>query len=452
MIKVLRLAGGLGLAALALACDASGSIQPGSFRLAQVDRGDIHAVVTVAGPLIPVGEVEVGSQVSGRIAELLVDFNDQVAAGQVIARIDPEAFEAQLRRAQAGLRDAEAGLLMGAAGLRQAEASLAVAGSATTVVREERAAAEVESEEASRALGRIERLEGDGIVSSDEVEEARAKSVSLSALLRARLAEEEVQLGVIQGAEANVEVAHAELSHAGAVVAERRAALEEAEVALSRTEIRSPIDGVVIDRRVAPGQTVAASLEAPVLFKIARSLSEMEIHAKVDEADVSQIRVGQRAGFSVASNLNLVFQAHVVQVRKAPQILDNVVAYTVVLLAENSSGSLLPGMTAIVDISIHEARDVVRVPREALDFRPRWIIETNAASSAGTDSRRAGGSTGRPQSPLGKVRSSVVWRLKNGRPKAVEIQVGAIDAHSAELVSGDLGIGETVIVAHDVND
>ena len=260
---------------------------------------DVERLVVASGTLKPVGEVEVSSEISGRIVEVLVDFNDVVRENQVIARIDPEFFEARLRQAEAALLDARATAMMREAALRQF----------------------------SRSLDRISELNKNNLASEDEVD----------------IAETAVQMG------------RAELAQAQAVIMNREAVLEEAKVALSRTAIRTPIDGVVISRDVMSGQTVAASFEAPRLFRIARTLSEMEIHAWVDEADIGRIRMHQRATFTVPAHGDRRFVARVVQVRVAPAIVEHVVTYVVVLQAGNEDESLLPGMTAIVEIDLQGA-------------------------------------------------------------------------------------------------
>jgi HlyD family secretion protein len=257
---------------------------------------DIERTVIASGTLKPVGEVEVGTEVSGRIAELLVDFNDVVKEDQVIARINPEFFEAQKRQAEAALVDAQATVMMRAVAL----------------------------EHTQRSLKRIKLLRKSNGASADELDQV----------------------------DTDMKMARAELAQAKAVVTNRTAALEEAEVSLARTAIRTPIDGVIISRDVMPGQTVAASFEAPRLFRIARTLSEMEIHAHVDEADIGRIHIRQRAIFTVPAYGTRSYTAQVIQVRVAPEIVENVVTYTVVLSANNEDESLLPGMTAIIEIDI----------------------------------------------------------------------------------------------------
>ncbi|MEJ2765042.1 efflux RND transporter periplasmic adaptor subunit [Photobacterium sp. MCCC 1A19761] len=281
--------------------------EPGGLSL----NPSLEQLVIASGSLKPVGEVEVGSEVSGRITELLVDFNDKVQRDQIIARLDPEFFEAQLRQAEAALLDAKATVDVRNASLRQS----------------------------SRSLDRVKTLNKRSAASVNALDEA----------------------------ETEVWIARAELDRAQAVVRNQEAALEEARVALARTTIRAPIDGVVLSREVMRGQTVAASLEAPKLFKIARTLTKMEIHARIDEADIGLIRIGQLAVFTVPAYGERQFEARITQIRVAPIIVDNVVTYTVVLLAENPDESLLPGMTAIVEINA-EAAPVPDAPNTPQEF------------------------------------------------------------------------------------
>jgi HlyD family secretion protein len=350
----LRILGLVVLGALPLGCADSEAHAPEVHESELIREDEAAPAVAAAGTLKPVGEVEVGSQVSGRIVEIPVDFNDVVREGDVLARLDPQVFQAQLRQAEAALQDAESTALMREAALRKAELDLPTARLGLTIVRERKASAEAQQARASRSLDRVSRLEKLEVASEEALDRVETEHTASEALLRERKAEEGVQLRTIQAAEAAVQMAHAELAQARAIVAQRQGAVEEAKVALSRTVIRSPIDGLVIDRKVATGQTVAASLEAPTLFKIARSLKKMEIHARLDEADIGQIRIGQRAKFNVAAYGERKFDARVAQVRVAPEAVENVVTYTVVLLAENADASLLPGMTAVVEIGLED--------------------------------------------------------------------------------------------------
>lgn len=285
-----------------------------AYRFAKVERGPLTASVSATGMLNPVISVSVGTQVSGQIKELYVDFNSPVKKGQLIARIDPETFEYRVRQAQA---DADA--------------------ARSAVYR-----AQVNVANAQRELARTKELVERNFVSPAELD-ARQAAYDLAA---------------------------AELKTAQATLAQREAQLASAKVDLARTQIRAPVDGVVIKRSVDVGQTVAASLQAPELFVIAKDLRDMQVETSIDEADVGRIRVGQRANFTVDAFPGRTFAGEVKQVRKAAQTVQNVVTYTVLVTADNASGELLPGMTANVRIVTDTRESVLKVPNAALRFRP----------------------------------------------------------------------------------
>ena len=318
------------------------------------DDSPVLNVIAAAGTLKPLDEIEVGSQVSGRIAEVFVDFNDIVFEGDIIARIDPQSFEARVRGAEAALSNASANAMMREGALRRAELEQLIKRADLVKLKARTKSAEASFQQAARTRDRTRELESTHAASVDAMDRASTDLLSAESLLEEYKAAETAQNLLIQSAEASIEVARAELLHAQAVVEEREAELVDMKFALERTSIRSPMNGVVISRNITTGQTVAASLEAPVLFKIARSLSEMEIHARVDEADIALIRVGQLAHFRVISHGDRRFEATIKQVRVAPETIDNVVTYTVVLQAVVTDAILLPGMTAIIEIEAQE--------------------------------------------------------------------------------------------------
>lgn len=285
-----------------------------NYRFAKVERGPLTASVSATGTLNPVISVSVGTQVSGQIKELFVDFNSPVKKGQLIARIDPETFEYRVRQAQA---DADA--------------------ARSAVYR-----AQVNLANAQRELARTKELVERNFVSPAELD-ARQAAYDLAA---------------------------AELKTAQATLAQREAQLASARVDLARTEIRAPVDGVVIKRSVDVGQTVAASLQAPELFVIAKDLRDMQVETSIDEADVGRIRLGQRATFTVDAFPGRTFAGEVKQVRQAAQTVQNVVTYTVLVTANNESGQLMPGMTANVRIVTDTRESVLKVANAALRFRP----------------------------------------------------------------------------------
>lgn len=350
------------------------------WRTAKVTRGTLTAVVSASGTINPVASVSVGSQVSGQIAQVLVDFNSSVKAQQVIARINPETFQQQVRQAQADLDAALAQVMV-----QQAQ----VAARRAEVTR-----AEVNLAEARLDLSRKEQLVERGFISPAE----RDKSRSV-----ARAIEQD-----LNSARAALEVALAQVRNSEAVAKQRQAALAAAQINLERSVIRSPVDGVVIKRSIEPGQTVAASLQAPELFVIAKNLRDMQVDTAIDESDVGRMQTGQRATFTVDAFPGRGFDGTVSQVRKAAQNVQNVVTYNVVVTFQNADGQLLPGMTANVRIATDSRADVLMVPNAALRFRmPQDAARPQAAAGAGQGDAvprgRASGSTAAGAAQSGMV-------------------------------------------------
>lgn len=314
-----------------------------TYRFAKVERGAITATVSATGTLNPVSSVQVGSQVSGQIKELFVDFNSPVKNGQLIARIDPETFTYRVRQAEAD----------------------------TEAARSAASRAQVALINAQRELNRTQELVARNFVSSAELDSKQA----------------------------TYDLAAADVRNAQAVVKQREASLASAKVDLSRTEIRAPVDGTVIKRSVDVGQTVAASLQAPELFIIARDLRDMQVETSIDEADVGRIRVGQKATFTVDSFPGRTFNGTVKQVRQSAQNVQNVVTYTVLVTANNDGGLLLPGMTANVRIVLETRDAVLKVSNAALRFRPTGEAapaadKSGAAKGAEAAKGDAGGGQG----------------------------------------------------------
>jgi HlyD family secretion protein len=334
------------------------------YRTAKIERGPITATVSSTGTVNPVTSVQVGSQVSGQIKELFVDFNSPVKQGQLIARIDPETFQYRVRQAEADLEAARASL-------GRAQVSLI---------------------NAERDLKRSKELVSRNFVSPAELDRAQS----------------------------TYDLAAAEVKTAQAVVQQRNAQLASARVDLSRTEIRAPVDGVVIKRTVDVGQTVAASLQAPELFVIAKDLRDMQVETSIDEADVGRIRVGQRATFSVDAFPGRPFAGEVKTVRKAAQNVQNVVTYIAIITANNDRGELLPGMTANVRITTDSRESVLKVPNSALRFRPPGEAAADARSAAdkaggnadGGDRAAAKGGGGAAGGAMAQLRERLVAELK----------------------------------------
>lgn len=339
------------------------------YRTGKIERGNLQATVSASGAVNPVTQVSVGTQVSGQIRELLVDFNSEVKAGQLIAQIDPETFEYRVRSAQADVDAAQAAVLT-------AQASAAAS-------RAQVSRAQVDLNEAQRDFERKESLVKMQFIAQSEADRSRALVNTTTEALKAT--------------QAQVGVSEAQIKTATANVAQRQAALAQAKVDLSRTRITSPVNGIVIKRAIEKGQTVAASLQSPELFVIAQNLSDMQVDASVDESDVGRIRTGQRASFTVDAFPGQNFEGEVRQVRKAAQTIANVVTYVAVVGFSNTAGRLLPGMTANVRIVTDQRENVLKVPNAALRVRIAGVEPPGSGASApvngasGTTTGDAGG-------------------------------------------------------------
>lgn len=371
---------------------AGGAIE---YRFGAVDRGDVVSSISTSGTLGAVVTVDVGTQVSGQVAELNADFNTEVKEGQLIARIDPQSFEARLRQAEADLAIAKANVSMQTAAKVRAEADLA---SAQANLENRRAT----DDEAQRELKRKEALLSRGVASNRDVTQAKAQADSASAQTRSSEA-------ALRSGQAQIEVAQAQIENALAQVQQREASVEQALIDLERTFIRAPVNGVVINRQVSLGQTVAASLNAPVLFTIAQDLRQMQVEANIDEADIGQIEAGQQVEFSVDAHAGRTFRGRIEQVRQAPQVVQNVVTYTVIVTANNAQQLLLPGMTANVNVVLNRREDVLRVPNTALRFRPENAAPAESGAGGTQAGNRAGG--GGPQGGQGGTQAELFARL-----------------------------------------
>ncbi|MBM4442824.1 MAG: efflux RND transporter periplasmic adaptor subunit, partial [Candidatus Rokubacteria bacterium] len=340
------------------------------YRTAKVERGPLTAAVSATGNLNAVTTVQVGSQISGQIKELLADFNSLVKRGQLIARIDPETFESKLTQARSELDAAQAAVLNQQAQVEKARADVENARSVAAEAKAQTAKAQVALVDARRDYDRKSELMRKELIAKSELDSAQALHDSAAAQLDSTKAKERSLAAGIGSAQAQLRVTEAMLKSAQAVVEQRRASLRQAQLDLERTRITAPVDGVVVSRAVDVGQTVAASLQAPVLFTIAQDLTKMQVDTSVDEADIGRIKLEDRASFTVDAFPGETFTGSVTQIRKAALIVQNVVTYTVVVSVANPQGRLLPGMTANVKLVHAEKANVLKVPNAALRFRP----------------------------------------------------------------------------------
>jgi HlyD family secretion protein len=401
------------------------------FKTIRAARGNIRSTVTATGTLNAVTTVLVGTQVSGTIKAIYADFNSRVKKDQVIAQIDPTTFQAQVEQARANLIAAKANLT-------KAQASLT---------------------DSQRTLARSKELFARNLIARSELDTA----------------------------ETNYESAKAQVGVNEAQVEQSEAALKIAETNMHYTRIVSPVDGTVVSRNVDVGQTVAASFQTPTLFTIAQDLTKMQVDTNVDEADIGKIALNQDVEFTVDAYPDTPFRGSVSQVRIAPQVVQNVVTYNVVVEVGNAELRLKPGMTANVSIIVATKNGVLRIPNAALRFKPSdaEIGKTGATASkeggrpeGGQVAREGGGpggrggqeggkpggqgrrEGGRPGGPPGKEdsgstaqqggtspgrRTFGVWTLENGKPKRVEITTGITDGTFTEVAGGELREGQEVI-------
>jgi HlyD family secretion protein len=421
-----------------------------SFRTAPVERGDIQSTISATGTLNAVITVQVGTQVSGTIKELMVDYNSRVKKGMLIARIDPATFEAKVNQAKADLESARASVLNQRAAVVKAEADIATA--RANVVK-----ADVAVKDAQIKTNARVRLFREGGISQEELDTAKATQDSAQAQLEAAQAS-------LRASQAALDVARAMLAAAEATVQQKQAALAQAQVDLDNSEIRAPVDGVVVARNVDVGQTVAASLQAPTLFLIAQDLTKMQVDTNVDEADVGRVALDQEATFTVDSFPGQTFRGRVVQIRKAPQVIQNVVTYDSVVAVGNPELKLMPGMTANVKVLVARREHTLLVPNAV--FR----VRLDAASPAGSSGSQGGSPAGQrgPQTSAGGRPASSpgmspgrgpdpgargaadggqqrVWVLQDGKPVERMVRTGLSDGQKTEVLEG-LKDGEAVIV------
>jgi HlyD family secretion protein len=386
------------------------------YRLARVERGPLTAAVSATGNLNAVITVQVGSQVSGQIKELLVDFNSIVKKGQVIARIDPDIFVAKVTQATADLDSAKATVLNQQAQIERARADVDNARAAHAEAKAQTAKAQVAVSDTKRDYDRKTELFTRQLIAKSDLDSSQAAHDSAVAQLDSARAHEQAFASAIQSSIAQLRVTEAMLASARAQVEQKHAALKQAQLDLDHTTIGAPVDGVVVSRQVDVGQTVAASLQAPVLFTIAQDLTKMQVETSVDEADIGRIKVGDRATFTVDAFPGETFVGTVTQIRKAALVVQNVVTYTVIVAVKNPSGRLLPGMTANVKLVVAQKPSVLKVPNSALRFRPSGVEPATSAAPAGP------GAAGAPPPSTEQIRDRLVKELKLSEDQQAKLE------------------------------
>ena len=374
------------------------SQDPVKFETATADRGRIVGKVTATGTVSALVTVQVGSQVSGRIAQLFADFNSPVKKGQLVAKVDAQIFEAALEQTRANHLAARANL--------------------------ERS--KVQAADARRQYDRAKALAAQKLIAQADLDTAQA----------------------------NADAAKASVDAAAGAVAQAQASLHQAQVNLAYTDIVAPTDGVVVSRNVDVGQTVAAAFQAPVLFTIAEDLRKMQVDTNVAEADIGKLKPGMPASFVVDAYPGERFQGSVRMVRKAPQTLQNIVTYDAVIDVANPDQKLMPGMTANVTFVFAERNDVIRVPNAAMRFQmaPDVLARARGEEQPRTGGARAatatgGGSADAPASSDARdvPNRRSVWVMREGVPVQVFLTTGASDGSMPEVVDGDVKAGDVLV-------
>ena len=359
-----------------------------------IKRGDLTVMVSATGTLQPTNQVDVGSEISGTIKSVEVDYNDQVARGQVLARIDTAKLEAQARQTAASTEAARARVLQTQATIAEAKAKLA-------------------------RLVQVQEASGGKVPSKAEMDTARA----------------------------NLDRAVADEANARAAVAQAEATLEAQRTDLAKAVIRSPIKGVVLKRAAEPGQTVAATFQTPVLFTLAEDLTQMELHVDVDEADVGKVREAQSATFTVDAYPDRNFPARITQVRFGSKTVAGVVTYETVLKVDNKDLLLRPGMTGTANIVVQQAKDVLLVPNAALRFTPPQAAPKPKGGGGLVSSMLPRPPSSAPK-PAGTAEDKAphVWGLHDGQLAKVKLKTGMTDGVMTEVTEGAIEPGTAVVV------
>jgi HlyD family secretion protein len=470
------------------------------YMTARIEKGNLRNTVSATGSLQAVTTVQVGSQASGTISALFADFNSVVKKGQVVAQLDPSVAKAQVEQARANLEQARASLANARAAVvnsragvtdaqarglaarstvqnNQAGVSGAEANVAVLKAQQDDALSLLRQQESLLKAGVIAKRDYDVAQTTYRSAEARYKQ-AVAQLDQAKLAEQSSSsAGIAQSqaaveqSQAQVQQAQAQVQQATAQVQQAQAALSLAEVNLSHTTITSPIDGVVVSRDVNVGQTVAASLSAPTLFTIANDLTQMQVIANIDQADIGLVEQAKSVRFSVDAFPGQEFDGQIAEMRLNPVNVQNVVTYNVVINVENPEQKLKPGMTANLTITIDERNNVLKAPNSALRFTPQDANSQRNNGGAGGQNQGQGrrrqqqaenaeGATeggaresrfAPPSAPVLPGQRRVVWVLgADGKPERRRITVGLSDGSATEVVDGDLKEGDMVITGQTI--
>jgi HlyD family secretion protein len=472
------------------------------YMTARIERGNLRNTVTATGALQAVTTVQVGSQASGTISALYADFNSVVKKGQVIAQLDPSTSKAQVEQARANLQQARASLAQAQAAVINSRAGVTDAQAknlaAKSTVQNNQAGVsgaeanvavlKAQQDDALSLLKQQESLLKAGVIAQRDYEVAQTTyrtaearyNQAVAQLNQAKLtAQSASSAGIVQSqagveqSKAQVQQAQAQVQQAAAQVQQAQAALSLAQVSLSHTTITSPIDGIVVSRDVNVGQTVAASLSAPTLFTIANDLTQMQVIANIDQADIGLVEQAKSVKFSVDAFPGKEFEGKIEEMRLNPVNVQNVVTYNVVIDVANPEQKLKPGMTANLTITIDERNNVLKVPNSALRFTPQNASGQRTGAGAGGQGQGQGQGQGRRRqqsdnaaaqndggenrfapasAPVLPGQIRVVWVLgQDGKAERRRITVGLSDGSSTEVVDGDLKEGDMVITGQTLS-
>jgi HlyD family secretion protein len=441
-----------------------------AYYTAKVEKGTVSQVVQATGIINPVVTVQVGSQVSGLVAKLMVNFNDPVKSGQQVAEIDPVPFQAQLDQATADWENAKANVANMEAMIENQKADIAVQKANTDK-------AEAQLRNAKTQWDRTSQLVDAGVLTKQNADDAKANYDSALASLNGAKA-------TVDQSAAKLKSQIAQRDQGVAQVAQKLASMKTAQLNLEHTKIFSPVDGTVILRNVDVGQTVAATMQAPVLYTIGKDMSTMQVFAKTDEADVGRIHVGSPATFQVDAFPREFFNGQVSQIRMNATTVQNVVTYDTIILFDNPDMKLFPGMTAYVAIPVASESNVIKVPNGALRFKPdlsdserdalyaKYNIPADAAGAGagggggrggngggGGGGGRGGGGGGRnagrgPRGTGGANRNDwgVVWKkLPNNDLQPIRVRQGVTDFTFTAMEEGDLKVGDELIIGQTLS-
>ncbi len=408
---------------------ASSQARPAGYRLASVDHGDVVTQVMASGTVHSLSMVPVIAQVPGIVREVDVDFNSEVKVGQVLARLESAGIQTRLKLAQADLEVAKSSVEIADGQVRRAQSELVNAQAGVAGAEADLQHAELGETEAERDFKRTQSLASTGDAARAQMQHAQTAAEAATAAVAGSKARAQGTEAAVTAAQAALDIARAQLTNAQATVTARQVALEDAQQDMDNTVIRAPVDGIVIERNAVVGEPIGTGGQSPVLFTISKDLRRIEVHANVDEADIGRVAPGQPATFNFASFPGQKFAGTVKEVHRAPEVIQGVVTYTVVLSAANPTQELLPGMTADVRITVDRRADVLRIPDAALRFRPPGGAGMTATADAAESAAPA------------------VWMLTpDGKLERVPVRLGPNDGSYTQVVGGSLVAGQKVVI------